>query len=234
MFDKDQKDAERFYISWLLRELNIKDEDVTDSDPPDFIVKYEGRKIGLEVVGCHSLEIESNGKLSRAKTDAYLHDLYKEYERDMKARGDLPCVISVSFDESIYQIRNLKKIRNEIIDEINSHRAYLKGGEWKDCKYVRSVDERKFSDDYTEVQRWETFWAVPAKPENILKCIEKKEKKLPQYYKSTKDENIDEFWLVINFVYDLASDISNVVVPNIQTGFERVYLVKYGDITRVK
>ena len=64
--------------------------------------------------------------------------------------------------------------------------------------------------------------------------VEKKEKKLPQYYKSTKDENIDEFWLVINFVYDLASDISNVVVPNIQTGFERVYLVKYGDITRVK
>ena len=35
------------------------------------------------------------------------------------------------FDESIYQIRNLKKIRDEIIDEINSYRAYLKGGEWK-------------------------------------------------------------------------------------------------------
>lgn len=236
MLDKEvtPKDIEKFHISWFLRELNIKDEDVTDSDPPDFIVKYEGRKIGLEVVSCHSLQIESNGKLNRMKTNDYLHNLLKEYERKMKAQGDSPCILSVSFDESIYQVRNLKRIRSEIIDEINSYRAYLKGGEWKDCKYVRSVDERKFSYDYMEVRRWEAYWAVPAKPENILKCIEKKEKKLPQYYKSNKGENIDEFWLVIDFVYDGASDISNVVVPNIQTGFERVYLVKYGDITRVK
>ena len=77
MFNKEvtPKDIERFHISWLLRELNIKDEDVTDSDPPDFIAKYDGRKIGLEVVGCHSLEIESNGRLNRQKTDDFLHNL---------------------------------------------------------------------------------------------------------------------------------------------------------------
>lgn len=236
MFNKEvtPKDIERFHISWLLRELSIKDEDVTDSDPPDFIVKYDGRKIGLEVVGCHSLEIESNGRLNRQKTDDFLHDLLKEYEKDIRDQGESNCVISVSFDERIYQVRKLKKVKDEIIDEIKGRREYLKGREWNDCKYVHSVDEYKLTVDYLEVNRWEAFWAIPANPENILKCIEQKERLLPQYYERNKDRGIDEFWLVIDFVYDDPSDISNVVVPNIQTGFERVYLVKYGDIRRVK
>ena len=62
---------------------------------------------------------------------------------------------------------------------------------------------------------------------------EQKEKLLPKYYERNKDKGIDEYWLVIDFVYDGPSDVLNVVVPNVQTGFERVYLVKYGDIFRV-
>ena len=222
MFDKDvtKKDIEKFHMSWLFKELNINDEDVTNSESPDFIIKYDGRKIGIEVVSCHSLEIESNGKLSRQKTDDYLHDLLKEYE--------------LSFDERVYQVRRLKKVKDEIIDEINGRREYLKGREWNDCKYVHSVDEYKLTVDYLEVNRWEAFWGIPAKPENILKCIEQKEKLLPKYYERNKDKGIDDYWLVIDFVYDGPSDVLNVVVPNVQTGFERVYLVKYGDIFRVK
>ena len=236
MFDKEvtEKDIEKFHISWLFKELNINDEDVTNSESPDFIIKYDGRKIGIEVVSCHSLEIESNGKLSRQKTDDYLHDLLKEYEKDLKEQGESHCLISVSFDERVYQVRRLKKVKDEIIDEINGCREYLKGGAWNDCKYVHSVDEYKFSDDYLEVNRWEVFWPIPAKPENILKCIEQKEKKLPTYYEQNKDKGIVEYWLVVDFVYDGPSDVLNVVVPNVQTGFERVYLVKYGDIFRVK
>ena len=57
---------------------------------------------------------------------------------------------------------------------------------------------------------------------------------MPKYYERNKDKGIDEYWLVIDFVYDGPSDVLNVVVPNVQTGFERVYLVKYGDIFRIK
>ena len=236
MFDKEvaEKDIEKFHISWLFKELNINDEDVTNSESPDFIIKYYGRKIGIEVVSCHSLEIESNGKLSRQKTDDYLHDLLKEYEKDLKEQGESHCLISLSFDERVYQVRRLKKVKDEIIDEINGHRKYLKGGALNDCKYVHSVDEYKFSDDYLGVNRWEVFWPIPAKPENILKCIEQKEKKLPTYYEQNKDKGIVEYWLVVDFIYDGSSDVLNVVVPNVKTGFERVYLVKYGDIFRVK
>ena len=42
------------------------------------------------------------------------------------------------------------------------------------------------------------------------------------------------FFGSVDFIYDGPSDVLNVVVPNVQTGFERVYLVKYGDIFRVK
>lgn len=164
----------------------------------------------------------------------FLHDLLKEYEKDIRDQGESNCAISVSFDERIYQVRKLKKVKDEIVDEINGRREYLKGREWNDCKYVHSVDEYKLTVDYLEVNRWEAFWAIPAKPENILKCIEQKEKLLPKYYERNKDKGIDEYWLVIDFVYDGPSDVLNVVVPNVQTGFERVYLVKYGDIFRVK
>ena len=40
MFDKEvtEKDIEKFHISWLFKELNINDEDVTNSVSPDFII----------------------------------------------------------------------------------------------------------------------------------------------------------------------------------------------------
>ena len=78
--DKFQKEKERFLITWLLKKLKIRDEDVCFSTWPDFIINYEGKKIGLEFTECHSLDIESNHKKGVAKTQDALHDLLNTYK----------------------------------------------------------------------------------------------------------------------------------------------------------
>ena len=106
--EKQKKDIERVLISRLLTDLGINTTDVLDHESPDFIINYEGKRIGLEVETCHSLKIETEGKLCVAETNDCLYKILKKYKKHIIARGEKSKVVDVSFNECIYSVHKLK------------------------------------------------------------------------------------------------------------------------------
>lgn len=51
-----QKYGERVALNILTDELGIPRDSILESESPDFIFEYEGKKIGAEVVEYHRLE----------------------------------------------------------------------------------------------------------------------------------------------------------------------------------
>lgn len=232
--EKQKKDIERVLISRLLTDLGINTTDVLDHESPDFIINYEGKRIGLEVETCHSLKIETEGKLCVAETNDCLYKILKKYKKHIIARGEKSKVVDVSFNECIYSVHKLKSIEKVIFNEIDNFLEYNRGGEWKDCKYVSDASEYHLDIDFVDVSMSDAYWGTSAKESNILHCIKHKEDMLPIYKDRTKDMDVKEFWLVIDFIRDRDTDIRYIQMPIPDTKYDRVYLTKYGDITRIK
>lgn len=232
--EKQKKDIERVLISRLLTDLGINTTDVLDHESPDFIINYEGKRIGLEVETCHSLKIETNGKLCVAATNDCLYKILKEYKELIIARGEKSKGITVSFCDGIYMIPKINRHKEEIFKEIDNILEYNRGGEWKDCKYISNASEYHLDIDFVDVSMSDAYWGTSAKESNILHCIKHKEDMLPIYKDRTKDMDVKEFWLVIDFIRDRDTDIRYIQMPIPDTKYDRVYLTKYGDITRIK
>ena len=232
--EKLKKNIELFQISWLLKELEVDGKEVISHESPDFIITYNGKPIGIEVETCHSLKIETKGKLCVAETNDCLYKILKEYKELIIARGERSKVIDITFCDSIYTIPKIYKLKKDIFAEIDNYLEYKRGGEWVDCNYINSASEYPLSLDFVDVTMGGAYWGTPAKDSNILHCIAHKEDLLPIYKEKTKDMNIKEYWLVIDFISDWDTDIRNIQMPIPDTKFDRVYLTKYGDITRIK
>lgn len=232
--EKHKKDIERSIIFWLLTDLGISTMDVLDHESPDFIINYEGKRIGLEVETCHSLKIETEGKLCVAETNDCLYKILKKYKKHIIARGEKSKVVDVSFNECIYSVYKLKSIEKVIFNEIDNFLEYNRGGEWIDCKYVNDASEYHLDIDFVDVSMSDAYWGTSAKESNILHCIKHKEDMLPIYKDRTKDMDVKEFWLVIDFIRDRDTDIRYIQMPIPDTKYDRVYLTKYGDIIRIK
>ena len=229
-----KKDIERFQISSLLNILGLDEGTVINHESPDFIINYEGKRIGLEVETCHSLKIETEGKLCVAETNDCLYKILKKYKKHIIARGEKSKVVDVSFNECIYSVHKLKSIEKVIFNEIDNFLEYNRGGEWIDCKYVSNASEYHLDIDFVDVSMSDAYWGTSAKESNILHCIKHKEDMLPIYKDRTKDMDVKEFWLVIDFIRDRDTDIRYIQMPIPDTKYDRVYLTKYGDITRIK
>ena len=236
MSQKDilQKKTERFLISWLLEKLEIRDEEVEYFEGPDFIINYQGKKIGLEFTECHSLDIETNGKKNIAKTQDALYDLLNTYKDIISKRGEKSKAIFVTFEDCIYDVLRIKKIEKAIIDEIDAYREMKGTNEWRNFKYISDVNEYDLSFDLVEVSITDAFWYTPAKPENIQVRINEKNIKLPKYKIKNQGLGIQEYWLVVDFSRDRGTDIRNFSMPNIETEYKRVYLTNYYDIVQIK
>ena len=229
-----KKEIERFQIRWLLNELELNENQVIDYESPDFIINYNGKRIGLEVETCHSLKIDTEGKLCVAETEDCLYKILKKYKKHIIARGEKSKVVNVSFNECIYNVHKLKSIEKVIFKEIDNILEYNRGGEWRECKYVSNASEYHLDIDFVDVSMSDTYWGTPVKEGNILHCIKHKEDMLPIYKDNTKDLDVREFWLVIDFIRDRDTGIRYIQMPTPNTQYDRVYLTKYGDITRIK
>lgn len=236
MSQKDilQKKKEKFLISWLLKKLEISDEDVKYFEGPDFIINYQGKKIGLEFTECHSLDIETNGKKGVAKTQNTLYNLLNTYKEIILKRGEKSKTIYVTFQDCIYDVLRINKIEKTIIDEIDAYREMQRTKNWRRFNYIDSVDEYGLTTDLLEVLMSDGYVSQPAKPENVLVRINDKNEKLPEYKIKNQGLDIQEYWLVVDFSRDRGTDIRNFSMPNIETEYKRVYLTNYYDVVQIK
>lgn len=75
---------------------------------------------------------------------------------------------------------------------------------------------------------------IGAKSLWIDKYVEKKEDRLRYYKTLDKNKDIDEYWLIVNFVYAQNVDLNKTEQFEIDTEYDRLYLVQYGDVKRLK
>ena len=229
-----QKKKERFLISWLLKKLEIRDEDVIYSTWPDFIINYQGKKIGLEFTECHSLDIETNGKKNIAKTQDALYNLLNTYKDIISKRGEKSKAIFVTFEDCIYDVLRINKIEKAIIDEIDAYREMQRTKNWRRFNYIDSVDEHDLTSNLLEVSMADGYVYQPAKHENVLVRINEKNIKLPKYKIKNQGLGIHEYWLGVDFSRDRGTDIRNFSMPNIETEYKRVYLTNYYVVVQIK
>lgn len=231
----NQEQKDNFELSPLLpiaKMLGIDECDIIyrNQDKPDNIItKYEGKRIGVEVVTCHPSYIDSGGKRNYLQRYSYLSDLVKQYKKRLYQNGDRKNLICVSFKWKAYWDWDNDNIILEEIDDCINGRLR---------KYWRYIDNAKKKDvDFendNEICITESHIGNGAQLRWITHCVVEKEQKLQGYKELEKNKNIDEYWLIVDFVYAQNVDLNKTDQFEIDTEYDRLYLVQYGDVKRLK
>lgn len=231
-----KKDAEFFNLTFLLNALNINTKNVIKSESPDFRFEFEDKLIGLELVGCHSLDIESNGKLGIAKTNKAIYDILNDYKKKQTQKGNYK-IITVSFRDDIYYHAKLKSKSKEIIEEIEYDIECSQDSniERRDYKYIKMADANTYPNlTFCDFVITDAYWGRSIIKEHIIKRITEKENKLATYKTKANNKDIEEYWLAIDFSQDRDIVFTNINQPlRIRTEYDRVYLIKQGDVKRI-
>ncbi len=212
-----QKYSERFALSILTDDLRIPGDSIMESESPDFLFNYEGKKIGAEVVEYHR-----NPKETEAR---------KAYQKSINnykgKRGKLTSVIV--FDENVTTF-NRKQSERQLSKEIDN----LLKDKFYDAQLVQSADEWDFdSDSELPISVCSIGVCQHINPDILEQTIRNKEQKLIAY--KEKHNDLDEFWLIVYvnmYEYDY---FEKMALPVIRTSYNRIYLTHIADrVLRIK
>lgn len=229
--NQEQKDnLELAAVMPIINDLNIPLNTVIyrEQEEPDIIIQ-DGKRIGIETITCHPSNIDTEDKFSYLKRERHLAKLVKQYKQQLYDRGDKFNLICVHFKwDAYWDWDNDDAILAEIDDFINTRLR-------KHWRYIYSASRKNVKvDNNNLIIITESNFGVGAQANWIVKCIEKKEKKLKRYKSLDKNKDIDEYWLVVNFVYAQSVDLNKTESFEIKTEYDRLYLVQYNDVKRLK
>lgn len=212
-----QKYGERFALNILTDELKIPRDNIIDSESPDFIFEYEGKKIGAEVVEYHK-----DPKATEARK-AY----QKAIDKYKGKAGKLTSVIV--FPENVATF-NGKKSEEELLEDIDN----LLIDQDYESQHIQSADEWDCdSESDLPVSVCTIGICQHVKVDILEQTIRNKEKKLTEYKNSHRD--IDEYWLIVyvdQYEYDY---IDKMEKPKIESTYNRIYLTHLSDgVLRIK
>ena len=208
-----QKYSERYALTILTNELKIPQDSINESESPDFIFSYEGKRIGAEIVEYHKNLKETEARKAYQKTI----DKYKG------KKGKLTSVIA--FDEDMVAF-NSKNSGKQLLDEISNlitDQSYV-------AQHLQYADERDFdTESELPISVCSIGICQHVNTDILEKIIRDKEKKLSRY--KSLNKNIDEYWLIVYvniYEYDY---FENMEKPMISTSFDRLYLTHMQDRT---
>ena len=199
-------------------------------DGPDILIpNYNGNCIGIEVVSSHPMTIESDGKLNLCQRKDYLSKLVKKYKKQLYKEGDRCNWLSVHFKSKAYwDWGNDNIILEEIDDCIN-------GKLRRRWQYIYNASRKVVKEENEDlVSITDSNIGIGAKSPWIDKYVEKKEDRLRYYKTLDKNKDIDEYWLIVDFVYAQNVDLNKTEQFEIDTEYDRLYLVQNGDVKRLK
>ncbi len=209
----EEKDA----LKPLLKELQIPS--YVCSDKPDARISYEGKVIGIEVVGYHRSE-------EYMKASSALDDSLKKYENIINERGERGKQISVMMDEEQtvhYTKSDEKQLYNEIENSINGVDEFFQYILFADADPILPPNEN------CEVMRCGIAFCEHLSTDQILAVIDKKGLKLRKYKGLTKNRDIDEYWLVIYVNQHEYDYFEGQQLPSIESEYRRIYLTHSTD-----
>lgn len=249
---------EIYFVMPILKEIGVTIDSILCQDSPDIVIpNYEGRCIGIEVTQCWPSTIDTNNSQNRARAESIILDACTAYEEILRKEGITRQCVLVGFSQAAYNInQNVKKdtfislVLNEIERHIRNDRyefydkndkiafrlylSMLQKGDFL-YDYVTSVRTIKLNTDVLLVSPTYTYWAKDIKKEHIEHRIKDKESKIIQYKTNYKNENIEEYWLVINLPvcegYEFEYFDTDLLINN---SFERVYITQMNKYKRLK
>lgn len=209
----EEKDA----LRPLLNELHI--DDVFYSDKPDARFSYEGKLIGIEIVGYHRSE-------ANMKAISALDDSLKKFENIVNERSERGKQISVMVDEEqavFYTKSDEENLFREIDNSINGINDYNQYVLFADADSILPPNEKCL------VVRCGIAFCQNVSAEKLKIIISKKESRLQQYKMLSQNQTINEYWLVVyvnRYEYDY---FQGQRLPKIESVFNRIYLTHSND-----
>lgn len=218
-----QKSEEKTAMEILLAELHANGFEKSES--PDARICYNGKQIGIEVVGYHR---DKDNKEANATLDKSL----EKYGKAINERGERGIEISVLIDDE--QAPNYTSAEEKHLFEAIENR---RNGNDVFNQYVMGITIRQTSpDERCSVLRDGGATCEEVDVELVNKLIAKKEKKLQGYKKLPQNNFLEEYWLIIYvdcFEYDYFERIS-FQLPK-ETAYNRIYLTHLTDgVLRIK
>jgi len=212
-----QKNKERVALNILTDKLLISRQNITESESPDFIFKYEGKIIGAEVVEYHRSKKVTEARKAFQKA----LDNYKGKE------GKLTSL--TIFAENIFSF-NKKKMEQQLFNEING----LMADNSYDSEIIQSADEWEVdSESELPVSTFSIGVCQHVDKDILQEIIRSKEEKLSSYKSLHKE--IDDFWLIVFIDWYEYDYFKKMEKPQIRTLYNRIYLTHIFDgVLRIK
>jgi pyridoxal phosphate enzyme (YggS family) len=198
---KNKKQIELFYLMNFLRLLNIVPDEIIGDEAPDFVLKFRGEKIGVELTGFHKSRngqprraIEENWNLLRksimesVRSNQLLENTFGEIyfmTLEIPSKREFRLFIDELIRISLYMINNG-------INEISTFAEYPLLNRYL-SKFQLEKTGIYIAWDWNHNVTW-----VGLSEEELIKSIEKKS--LANY----KAQNIDEVWLIIISGHELS------------------------------
>lgn len=220
MTQKDWKQYEEKHIVLpMLKDLGYSEDNLEPGDRPDVKVSLgDGKKLGIEVT---HYTITDNKRIIPV-----LHDILDGYSEHLSQITSLQYQIGVYFWGVEYpNEKHLKQYREEIYQEIDS---FIPGHE-------QNLIHRKFIEDVifcpspgtpTHASEVVALEGGEVVEEVLLNKIREKETKLVKYKKDSKNNDVQQYWLVIYFATEEKTDFRKYTLPeDFQTTYDRIFLV---------
>lgn len=195
-----QKQRERFLLERFFEAAALPAEITEERDPPDFIVRFEGRLIGVEVTELFTSHGTSGSLLQAQESTATR--IVSRAQQIYQASSASPAHVSVCFGPG-YDLRNLN--RDRTADDLASLVQSLNLTEWQrvdwrpeefdgplpqEIAFVHALGVPSFDMAHWAVAR--AGWAVPLTADAIQSRVEKKSRRLRKY-----QDAVVETWLVV-------------------------------------
>ena len=252
---KEERDA----VLPVLRLMRMNDSLVVSQESPDILVRcVDGKNIGIEVTKCCPSIIDDSGNASKAAN--LKSHIIDNYQRSLIARGEDHSIVCVRFNGRIYGKHSApdKLIIKKAVEEIDRYRKnerilsdperFIKGteafnklgkllqGDNLRYKYVDKVTVTESEDFLTNVyEDFDVRFSMDIQPHHLQNRIDDKDKKLSQYKMMGKNQDIDEYWLVIQIPSIEAFDLNDTgMYSGLTTSYDKVFVNGFSKTIQIK
>ncbi len=217
---------------------------ITDSEKPDFLFKYEGKIVGLEVTECHPEVTKGKRAKNLMAAMQRTREICSFIEKSQDAKGEvvnyrlgLNFALLFELQEAHLIMPEKIRIQEAVYDEMQkriSNGDYIVIGdnyqklhkEWaKPYHYIRDIVIDKPLEKSIVTYSFPARGAITIEHEYVLKAVSDKETKIASYQE--ENPGIKDFWLCVNIPMGTNRTLYGFEVIKIETLYDRVYLTDH-------
>lgn len=240
--EKNKKNTERSYIQPLFDYLKITKDSIIETESPDFIITYEGNKIGIELVTiCPSRKFDPKRRSLSAISKQKRMDALKYYEKILADRNE-NILIDVQFKRiAFWNTERKHNFIKQVVDEIENLRSAYKANflagevisseQDENIKFVESIQVVLDNTPEPHVISPSLEYLNKITQDDFNQCVCDKFEKLYKYKRLKKNKDVQEFWLAVSIHYNEPYEFWTVPYePPQNNGYKRIYLIQYDGI----